>query len=202
MKRVWSVGLALVLCVTASSESFAQNRRNGGGNNAINTNNAAAVGAAVGLGLGALAVGAALYGGNGHRQHRDDGYRGGGGYGSRSGGGYGGRGDGYRGDAGYGNRGGGDGYRGGGYGNRGYGAYGGGGGGYGNNGYPRGAGPSRAPRDHEVPRPGSGRAIPAPASYAASESWTGCRNWTNRFKEPFQRCCSIRGGTRSCYDQY
>lgn len=195
MKRVLCIGMALALCAAAPVESFAQNwqRGNRGGGRPVgsgNTSNSTAndVATGVGLGLGALAVGAALLnGGGGHRHHdghRGDGYRGGGEYGYR-----------------------GDGYRGGGYGHRnhgGYGAYGGGynGGGYHNSYVRGGTGPSRPLRDWEVPRPGSGRITQAPASYAASEGWTGCRNWTNRFREPFQRCCSIRGGIRSCYDHY
>jgi hypothetical protein len=68
----------------------------------------------------------------------------------------------------------------------------------------RGAiGTSSAPRNQDVPTPGSGRVIPSPASVAASASWTGCRPFVNRFKEPFQLCCTINDrGIRSCSDVY
>jgi hypothetical protein len=49
-----------------------------------------------------------------------------------------------------------------------------------------------------VPRAGSGRAVMAPASVAASGAWTGCRPYRDRFGQPFQRCCSISGGVRTC----
>jgi hypothetical protein len=65
-----------------------------------------------------------------------------------------------------------------------------------------GYGPNRRPRDSEVPLPGSGQRIPVSAADAAADTWTGCQNWRNRFKEPFQRCCSMRAGVRRCYDQY
>lgn len=65
-----------------------------------------------------------------------------------------------------------------------------------------GYGPKRRPTDSEVPLPGSGRRIPVSAADAAAGSWTGCQNWRNRFKEPFQRCCSMSRGVRRCYDQY
>jgi hypothetical protein len=66
-----------------------------------------------------------------------------------------------------------------------------------------GVGTSRPPRNSEVPLPGSGRRIPVSARDAAADTWQGCQNWTNRFKEPFQRCCRINArGLRSCYDQY
>ncbi len=65
-----------------------------------------------------------------------------------------------------------------------------------------GYGPNRRPRNSEVPLPGSGQRIPVSAKDAAADSWTGCQNWRNRFKEPFQRCCSMSGGVRRCYDQY
>lgn len=68
----------------------------------------------------------------------------------------------------------------------------------------RGAiGTRSAPRDQDVPTPGSGRSIPSPASVAASASWTGCRPFVNRFKEPFQLCCTINDRRiRSCSDVY
>lgn len=66
-----------------------------------------------------------------------------------------------------------------------------------------GVGTSRPPRNSEVPLPGSGRRIPVSARDAAADTWQGCQNWTNRFKEPFQRCCRVNArGLRSCYDQY
>lgn len=66
-----------------------------------------------------------------------------------------------------------------------------------------GVGTSRRPTNSEVPLPGSGRRIPVSARDAAADTWQGCQNWTNRFKEPFQRCCRINSrGLRSCYDQY
>ena len=65
-----------------------------------------------------------------------------------------------------------------------------------------GVGSARPPSNLEVPLPGSGGVVQVPATVAASDTWTGCRPYTNRFKEPFQRCCSIRNGFRSCLDRY
>lgn len=66
-----------------------------------------------------------------------------------------------------------------------------------------GVGTARPPRDQDVPLPGSGRVIPTSAADAAKDSWTGCRPFTNRFREPFRRCCSfVRPGLRACNDHY
>ncbi len=66
-----------------------------------------------------------------------------------------------------------------------------------------GVGTRNRPRDQDVPLPGSGRVIPTSAADAAKDSWTGCRPFTNRFREPFRRCCAfVRPGVRACNDHY
>jgi len=67
----------------------------------------------------------------------------------------------------------------------------------------KGVGPDRTVTNENVPMPGSGQVVPAPASAAGSAAWEGCRGYVDRFKNPMQMCCSINAANeRSCEYRY
>ncbi|MBN8981647.1 MAG: hypothetical protein J0I29_10310 [Rhizobiales bacterium] len=67
----------------------------------------------------------------------------------------------------------------------------------------KGVGPDRTVTNENVPMPGSGQVVPAPASAAGSAAWEGCRAYVDRFKNPMQMCCTINAASeRSCEYRY
>ncbi|MBI3700400.1 MAG: hypothetical protein HY242_08140 [Afipia sp.] len=67
----------------------------------------------------------------------------------------------------------------------------------------KGVGPDRTVTNENVPMPGSGQVVQAPASAAGSAAWEGCRGYLDRFKTPMQMCCTINAANeRSCEYRY